>query len=153
LQAGAGYQFPSSSANQGYAIELSSGFQLGTYFRVGVGSSYLEENYNIGAPFVPVYVDLKLMGGGKLKPYVFFQPGFCIYKSNTIYYVDDVGNEIGSGYQKGGPCLNQGIGITYKYVFIQAGFRAIYLLSSSALDPHKAYGQYTFGITAGVAVP
>ncbi|HEY4965331.1 MAG TPA: hypothetical protein VII28_02985, partial [Puia sp.] len=71
LQAGAGYQFPSSSANKGYAIELSTGVQLGSHFRLGVGGSYLEANHYVDAAFVPVYVDLRLMGKGKLKPYVF----------------------------------------------------------------------------------
>src|SRR5450432_4411886 len=152
LQAGAGYQFPSSSANKGYAIELSSGIQLGSHFRLGIGSSYLEQDYNIGAAFVPVYVDLKLMGSGKFKPYVFFQPGFCIYKSNIFYDIDYNGNEIGYGYLKGSLCSDQGIGITYKYVFLQAGFRIISLVSTDPIDPLRVYGQYTFGITAGIAL-
>jgi hypothetical protein len=153
LQAGAGYQFPSSSANKGYAIELNTGVQMSPHFRLGIGGSYLEQNFNIGAAFVPVYVDLKLMGSGKFKPYVFFQPGFCIYKSNIYYILDYNGDEIGSGYYKGSLCSDQGIGITYKYVFLQAGFRMISLVSTSPADPHKVYGQYTFGITAGVALP
>ena len=86
LQAGAGYQFPSSSANKAYAIELSSGVQLGSHFRLGIGGSYMDYKNNIEAAYVPVYVDLKLMGSGKIKPYVFFQPGFCIYKSNMYLY-------------------------------------------------------------------
>jgi len=153
LQAGAGYQFASSSANQGYAVELSAGLQMGTHFRLGVGSSYLEQNWNIGAAFVPVFVDVKLIGSGKIKPYVFFQPGFCIYQSNIFYYVDDLGNDIGTGYLDGSLCFNQGVGLIYKYFFIQAGFRAITLVSTSYLDPHKTYAQYTFGITAGIAIP
>jgi hypothetical protein len=153
FQAGAGYQFPSSSANQGYAIELSSGVQMGPHFRLGVGTSYLEQNYNIGAAFVPVYADLKLLGSGKLKPYIFFQPGFCIYKSNEVFYLDYNGNELGKGYLNGSFCSNQGIGLIYKYVFLQAGFRAISLVSTSSYDPHKTYGQYTFGVTAGISLP
>ena len=126
---------------------------MGSHFRLGIGSSYLEQDYNIGAAFVPVYVDLKLMGSGKFKPFVFFQPGFCIYKSTPVYYLDYNGFEIGSGYLKGSLCSDQGIGIIYKYVFLQAGFRIISLVSTSPVDPHKVYGQYTFGITAGLAIP
>src|SRR5258708_4806043 len=82
------------SNNKGYAIELSTGIQMSPHFRLGIGSSYLEQDYNIGAAFVPVYIDLKLMGSGKFKPYVFFQPGFCIYKSNIYYILDYNGDEI-----------------------------------------------------------
>ena len=153
LQAGAGYQFPSSSANNAYAIELSSGVQLGSHFRLGIGSSYLNYKNNIEAPYVPVFVDLKLLGSGKIKPYIFFQPGFCIYKSNTIIYIDDNGDELGRGNLKGSFCSNQGLGIIYKYAFLQAGFRTIYEVSTSPFDQHEVYGQYTFGITAGIALP
>jgi hypothetical protein len=153
LQAGAGYQFPSSSANKAYEIGLSSGVQLGSHFRLGIGCSYLDYKNNIEAAYVPVFVDLKLLGSGKIKPYVFFQPGFCIYKSNTIIYTDYTGNELGTGYLKGSLCFNQGIGIIYKYFFLQGGFRAISLVSTSPYDQHTVYGQYTFGITAGIALP
>ncbi len=118
LQTGAGYQFASSSANEGYAIELSTGLQLNSHFRLGLGASYLEQNDNVNPAFVPVYADIKLMGNGRIKPYVFFQPGYCIYKSKTVYYIDYNGNDLGSGYYRGGFYSYQGIGVMYKYAFL-----------------------------------
>lgn len=153
LQAGAGYQFPSSSANKAYAVELSTGVQLNPHFRVGVGISFMDYKGNLEAPYVPVFVDLKLLGSGKIKPYVFFQPGFCIYKSNTYIYIDDNGDELDRGYMKGSFCSNQGLGIIYKYAFLQAGFRYIIEVPTSPYDQHNAYGQYTFGVTAGIGIP
>ena len=87
---------------------------MNSHFRLGLGASYVEQNYNVNPAFLPVYADLKLMGTGKIKPYVFFQPGYCIYKSKTVYYADYNGNDQASGYYRGEFCSNQGIGIMYK---------------------------------------
>ena len=152
LQAGAGYKFPSSSANQGYAIELSTGIKIGSYFRLGIGSSYLEENFNPN-PNIPVYADFKLVGKGIIKPYVFFQPGYDIYKSNVTYFLDHDGNYTLPRYMTGRFCFNQGIGLKYKYAFLQAGFRILTYYLDDPYSNNKTLAQYTFGLTAGFAIP
>jgi hypothetical protein len=152
LQAGAGYRFASSSANQGYAIELSTGIKIGSLFRLGIGSSYLEENFNPN-PNIPVYADFKVVGKGKIKPYAFFQPGYNIYKSNEIYFSDNNGNYTGPNYMTGRFAFNQGIGVIYKYAFLQAGFRILSYYLDNPYDNVKWYYQNTFGLTAGFSIP
>jgi hypothetical protein len=152
LQGGAGYKFSSSSANEGYALEFCTGIKIGSFFRLGIGSSYLEENFNPN-PNIPVYADLKLVGKGIIKPYVFFQPGYDIYKSNEIYFLDHNGNYTMLRYMTGSFCFNQGMGLMYKYAFLQAGFRILTYYLDDPYSSHKTLAQYTFGLTAGFMVP
>ncbi|HEY4935841.1 MAG TPA: outer membrane beta-barrel protein [Puia sp.] len=153
LQAGAGCQFASSNSKNGYAFELSSGIKFNPFFRLGIGVSYLKEDQAYTSGYIPVYADIKLIGKGKIKPYIFLQPGYGIYKSPTIYFTDFNGDLIGTGHTMGGFSLNQGIGLIYKYAFLQAGYR---IQNYSLKNPDNitdSYSQNTFGITAGLALP
>jgi hypothetical protein len=153
LQMGAGYQFASSISKDGYALELSSGIKINPFFRLGVGVSYLKEDQAFTSGYIPVYADLKLIGKGKIKPYVFLQPGDGIYKSPAIYFTDYNGNLIGEGHTKGGFTTNQGIGLIYKFIFFQGAYR---IQNFSLKTPEKitdSYNQNTFGITVGLAIP
>jgi hypothetical protein len=153
LQTGAGYTFASSNANNGWALEMCAGVKLHSIFRVGIGVSYLKENKAYTSGYVPVYADLKIVGRGSIKPYIFAQPGYGIYKSPVIYFTDFNGDLIGTGHTVGGFSSNQGIGLIYKYVFLQVGYR---IESYSLKEPNQNSYSYTyniFGITAGIAIP
>jgi hypothetical protein len=153
LQAGAGYQFASSNSKSGYALELSSGIKFNPFFRLGIGVSYLKEDQVYTSGYIPVYVDIKLIGKGRIKPYVFFQPGYGIYKSPTIYFTDFNGDLIGTGHTMGGFSSNQGIGLIYKFAFLQAGYRIQNYSLKNPANITDSYSQNTFGITAGFAFP
>ena len=153
LLTGAGYQFASSNSKNGYAIELSSGININPLFHLGIGVSYLKEDQTYTSGYVPVYADLKIIGKGKIKPYVFLQPGYGIYKSPTIYFTDYNGNLIGTGHTLGGFSSNQGIGIIYKFAFLQAGYRIQNYSLKNPGNVTDSYSQNTFGLTAGLALP
>ncbi len=153
LQTGAGYQFASSNSKEGYALELSSGIKINSFLRLGIGVSYLKEDQAFTSGYVPVYADLKLIGKGKIKPYVFLQPGYGIYKSPAIYFTDYNGNLIGEGHTKGGFSSNQGIGLIYKFIFLQAGYRIQNFSLKTPMNITDSYIQNSFGITAGLAIP
>lgn len=153
LQTGAGYKSGSSNANNGYALELSAGVNLHSIFRLGIGVSYLREDRAYTSGYVPVYADLKVIGHGVVKPYIFVQPGYGIYKSPIIYFTDFNGNLIGTGHTVGGFSSNQGIGVIYKYAFLQAGYRIENYSLNMPTTSKYTYSYNTFGITAGVAIP
>jgi Outer membrane protein beta-barrel domain len=153
LQAGSGYQFASSNSKNGYALELSSGIKINPFLRLGIGVSYLKEDQAFTSGYIPVYADLKLIGKGKIKPYVFLQPGYGVYKSPTIYFTDFNGDLIGTGHTMGGFSSNQGIGLIYKFVFLQAGYRIQNFSLKTPENITDSYSQNTFGITAGLALP
>ncbi len=153
LQTSAGYTFATSNANNGWALEMSAGIKLHSIFRVGIGVSYLKENKAYTSGYIPVYADLKIVGKGLIKPYLFIQPGYGIYKSPVIYFTDFSGNLTGTGHTVGGFSSNQGIGVIYKYVFLQVGYR---IESYSLKEPNQSSYSYThniFGITAGFTIP
>jgi len=153
VQYGAGYEDETTTNTNGYSLDINSGLSFGSIFRLGIGTSYFRCNQCFGSAYVPVYADLKIVGMGKLKPYIFFQPGYGIYTSEPITAMDINSNEVGTIYMHGGYSYNTGIGIIYKYAFLQLGYRMLTYTLKSPDFSKLIFTHYFMGISAGVSIP
>ena len=152
VQYGAGY-FESAGSNNGYSMEISSGISVKSIFRLGIGTSYININQHYGTAYVPVFADLKIVGKGKFRPYIFLQPGYGIYTSQPITVMDGNSNEVGTIYMHGGYSYNTGIGIIFKYAFLQLGYRMLTFTLKTPDFGTTINSHFLTGITAGFSIP
>ena len=153
VQYGAGYEAETTTITNGYSLDISTGLSIGSIFRVGIGTSYLRCNQCVGSAYIPVYADLKIVGKGKIKPYIFFQPGYGIYTSQPITVMDGNSNEVGTIYMHGGYSYNTGIGIIFKYAFLQLGYRMLTFTLKTPDFGTTINSHFLTGITAGFSIP
>ena len=154
LQAGAGYSIAINHSRPYYsglpnefAAEIAGGFNVSKVFSFGIGASYLAfgKRYN---PYIPVYADIKINGSGKVKPYIFVQPGYGFYRSESKTLINQGGYYISGFHSKGGFYSNLGVGVSFRVFYFQIGHRFI-----TFDDPDHPRTYSSVGFTAGVLIP
>jgi hypothetical protein len=151
LQAGAGYVFPDYPGNSGVVADLNGGLNIGSTFRIGVGGSYTKGKLWVGNAYIPIYADLKYLWPGELRPYIFIQPGYGLYKSEPIYDMVSIPNKI--IYMHGGFTSNQGIGLLYKFAYLQISYRMENINYKPPEFSTIVYHDYYLEISAGISLP
>jgi hypothetical protein len=151
LQAGAGYVFPDYPGNSGVVADLNGGWNITSTFRMGIGGSYTKGKLWVGNAYIPLYADFKYLWPCKLRPYIFIQPGYGLYKSEPIYDMASNPNKI--IYMHGGFTSNQGIGLLYQYVYLQISYRMENITYKPPGFSTIVYHDYYLEISAGGSIP
>ncbi|HEY4154884.1 MAG TPA: hypothetical protein VGM24_05645 [Puia sp.] len=166
LQAGGGYLFyPGSSADvhiagdypgnplkSGLTFELTADQPVNSFLSLGLGSSFIHFK-NLGAPYIPVFADIRVVGVGKYKLFSFLDPGYGIYHHG--FTDDSAGAGPQPGKRSGGFYIAYGFGVIYHIFYLQAKYNWLRFKTETAgsdgENSSKAYG--VGGITLGVRLP
>ncbi len=121
-----------------FTAELGAGLKFGKYLSAGVGASLLNFT-RLCKAIIPVYVELRVTGNGKLHPYFFMQPGYAGYHGpTTVASVQGDSSTLYTFYFKSGFYAGSGIGISYHHIYLQGNCHWINYHSSDA----RIYPQY-----------
>lgn len=166
VQLGGGYLFfpgsssdvhfaPDNAANplkSGFTVETSAGTPVNSFLHLGLGASVNFFN-NLGAPYIPVFADIRVIGVGKFKLFSFLNPGYGIFHRNLGYVATSFPDQTGS--QSGGFYIAYGFGVIYKMFYLQAKYNWLRFTNHPPAGfgdkTSKAYG--VGGLSFGVRIP
>ncbi|MDP4248836.1 MAG: hypothetical protein Q8918_01865 [Bacteroidota bacterium] len=165
FQVGGGYLFyPGSSADvhisaydanplkSGFTLELTADKPVNSFLLLGPGVSFNSFS-DLGAPYIPLFADIRVIGTGKFKLYSFLDPGYGIFHRHVAYIM--TGSPEQTASQSGGFYIAYGFGVIYKRVYLQAKYNWLRFTSDlpdgSGGKSSKAYG--VGGISFGVRLP
>ena len=166
IQVGGGYLFyPGSSGDvhiannysnnplkSGFTLELTAYQPVNSFLSLGLGSSF-NHFQNLGAPYIPVFADIRVIGVGKYQLFSFLDPGYGILNHSFLYAAPSGPPE--SEKLTVGFYIAYGFGVLYKIFYLQAKYNWFRFTNTPPGVPgektSKAYG--VAGITFGVRLP
>jgi len=166
LQFGGGYLFyPGSSAEvhigpdkavnplkSGFTLELMADKPVNSFLHLGLGTSFNSFSH-LGAPYIPVFADIRVIGVGKFKLVSFLDPGYGIFQHDVTYRTPGLPDQ--DGRQRGGFYIAYGFGVIYRIFYLQAKYNWFRFTDMPPAGfgekSGKAYG--VAGISFGVRLP